>query len=84
MPPRDLAEQRLLDLVRAIDAVHDGRRLRWASHNDVHAHLPDLDLAQLDALIAVAKERGWVEAPGAQPHSLLLTATGRLEAARKR
>lgn len=79
MPRRDPAERHLLDLVRALAAAHDGRRIQWASHADIAARLPSLDLAQLDALIAVAVSRGWVQASGNPAHSLLLTAEGRLQ-----
>lgn len=58
--------------------LHAGRRMQWASHADVARRLPQLTTAQLDAAIAVAVERGWVQGDGtAQPHSLLLTAAGR-------
>lgn len=52
--PRRQAERHLLDLVRALAALHDGRRMQWASHADLAARLPELDTPQLDALITVA------------------------------
>lgn len=75
-PPTDQIERLLLKLCQAVETVHAGRRLRWATVDQVHALLP-IDHDQLEAAIAVAVQRGWLEAAGSPAHSVLLTASGR-------
>ena len=74
MPRPPTAEALLRELARALAGKG---RLQWMAHADVAARLPHLSEDQLDALIAVAVERGWVEAGCRPAHSLLLTAVGR-------
>lgn len=71
------AEQLLLDVCRAVDACHGGLPLRWVGIDTVHARLPKLTLEQLDAVIAVAVDRSWLQAGGRPAHHVMLTLQGR-------
>lgn len=51
--------------------------MQWIGHGDVHERLPQLSIDQLDAAIAVARERGWLNVGGEpDPLSVVLTADG--------
>lgn len=76
-PKIDPAERLVLAVCRALDRAHAGKRLAWASVDDVARALPTVTSEQLDAAIAVAVERGWMQAAGRPAHSVLLTAAGR-------
>lgn len=80
MPSRSTSrdpEALLLELCRAVAALQDGRRMQWIGHGDVHERLPQLSIDQLDAAIAVARERGWLNVGGEpDPLSVVLTADG--------
>jgi hypothetical protein len=77
MPARD-TERVILDVCRALETEHAGRRRRWANMDALHARLPGLAFAQLDAAIAVARSRGWIDCGGRPVHRLLLTESGRV------
>lgn len=74
---RDPAERLVLSVCRAVLEAHADRRLRWSTVDQVQALLPTVSDAQLEAAIAVAVERGWLQSAGRPAHSVLLTAQGR-------
>lgn len=73
------AARRLCHAVGLATRVHVGR---WVAIRDVLAHLPAGDRAGLDAALEAGVSAGLVEInPGAEAHSVKLTAVG-LEACR--
>ncbi len=57
--------------------VTDGRPMRWVMVDELRLRHADRTLAKIDAAVALAIGKGWMEGTGEPAHSVCLTDAGR-------